>query len=126
MVEFVFTIVYLLAMVDLVFDGGYVMWVRESVRNGASEGIRAAQVWRPNAGRVSCVEYVAAAVDRTTLFNHTVTVSDNCTANPDDRIPSKALVSVEVITQHTPIMSLILFDPPLWFPLGTKLTTSHE
>lgn len=127
LVEFLLVIPTLLLLVCLVVDASYIMWVRVSVQNGASEGGRAAQVWRPNTAGTTCLGEVQAAVARTTHFPHSVTVSTDCAdAGPYDRIPRETLIEVKIVNVHTPVLSMIFFRSPLWIPLESTVKVSHE
>lgn len=130
LVEFILVMPALLMLIALVIDASYIMWVRVSIQNGASEGGRAAQVWRPNNAGTTCLGEVQAAVARTTHFAHSVTVStdgvDCVDAAPLDRIPRRTLIEVKVVNEHTPLLSMIFFSPPLWIPLESTLEVSHE
>ncbi|MGB6839261.1 MAG: TadE/TadG family type IV pilus assembly protein [Microgenomates group bacterium] len=71
----------------------------EALENAASEGGRAAQVYRPD-GVTTCFQRVESAVQRITPIDVTVETSANCSAtNVWARIPSGDHITVRV--SHT-------------------------
>lgn len=128
LVEFLLILPVLLALVALIVDVAFLVWVRVSVQNGASEGGRAAQVWRQNVDGVSCVEYVEQAVYRVAyLWEPNVTTNDVCTTDPLDRIAGNEIIEVNVVAEHTPILSYVFFtEDPLWLPIPASVKVRHE
>ena len=108
---------------------GHLLASFESVENAASEGARAAQVWRPD-GVTSCDQEVLDAVDYSTPFMVTVTASANCGTGAWARIPSGELITVTVTYNFEPIFFGTLFkdqwEPPSTIPLTAAVTTMHE
>jgi hypothetical protein len=105
-----------------------------TTHNAASEGGRAAQVWRTDTG-VTCEQYVIDAVLRTTPFfnasrGDTIGTSTNCPRNTTDRIDSGELVQVQVVVNWEPMFFATLFrgawEPPTTIPLTAEVFVRHE
>lgn len=105
-----------------------------TTHNAASEGGRAAQVWRPDGSLDNCRAEVNAAILRTTPFfdtdRDTIAVSINCNNDPTARIDSGELVQVQVTINWEPMFFATLFrgawEPPAQIPLTAEVLIRHE
>ncbi|NIT04453.1 hypothetical protein GTO10_06160 [Candidatus Saccharibacteria bacterium] len=102
----------------------------EALENAASEGGRAAQVWRPD-GVTTCFQVVEAAARRITPLEVTVTTSANCSATDGwARIPSGTLITVTVSHTFKPIFVSTLLkgpgDPPWVWTYTAEVVDRHE
>jgi len=103
----------------------------QNIENAASEGGRAAQVWRPD-GITTCLSAATEAAQRITPLDVDVIVSSNCGNWLWTRIPSGTLITVEVTHTFEPIFfSTILVgrdigDPPYVFSYTALVEDCHE
>jgi|GEM_PF-6452777 len=101
----------------------------EVIENAASEGGRAAQVWRVD-GFSTCYQIVVDAVQRITPLDVNITVSAICGTDPWARIPSGQFVQVEVTHEWEPIFfSTLLKEPadqPVTFTYTAQVEDRHE
>ena len=125
------TIALLIVGVVALFHG---MAYLEVLQNAASEGGRAASVWRPD-GVTTCVGVANQAVQRTTPWfdpanGDTVTVSASCPSGVWDRVPSGTLITVTVTVNWEPLFFSTLgqdyWEPPNSLPLSSTVTVRHE
>jgi Flp pilus assembly protein TadG len=129
MMEFALVLGVLVGVIGLLVFVGDVFRRIEVLENAASEGGRAAQVWRPGTGK-TCVQAVTDAVKLITPLDVTVQTSSNCPNNTTDRIGSGDTVKVTVIHTWEPIFFGTLFldikDPPHTITYKAEVTDRHE
>jgi len=132
MVEFALVLPVLCGIILMLVVIGDVFRRIESIENAASEGGRAAQVWRPD-GIKTCLDVAQAAANAITPFDIQVIVSDNCSASGLwDRVPSGSLITVRVTHEFEPIFFSTLLlgrnegDPPYVLSYSAQVEDRHE
>lgn len=128
LVEFALLVPVMMLIVLGIAAFGVAFFTKESLENAASEGGRAASIWRPDgAAATNCLQLVLEAVDRATfLVNPVVTVSDNCTDNPWQRIPSGELLTVGLEHDHELFFFGTFYGLNWHVLLQSSVTQMHE
>lgn len=128
MMEFALVLGVLVGVIGLLVFVGDVFRRIETLENAASEGGRAAQVWRPGTGS-TCIAVVEEAVERITPLAVNV-AAENCPTNTTDRITSGSNITVTVTHSWEPIFFGTLFldinDPPKAITYTTSVVDRHE
>jgi len=130
MTEFALVLPFLMLLLLVIVIAGDAFRRVEALENAASEGGRAAQVWRPD-GTTTCYQMAAAAARRITPLDVVVETSANCSAtNVWARIPSGTLITVTVSHTFEPIFVSTLLKPPgsppwVW-NYTARVTDRHE
>jgi hypothetical protein len=125
----------LIGVIGLLVFAGDVFRRVEVLENAASEGGRAAQVWRPSVG-VSCYAYVRQAAGRIAQQVEPITVSVatdgvSCdSSNTTVAIAPNTLITVQVEHTWSPIFFGTVFldinDPPRTLTYRARVQDRHE
>lgn len=131
LVEFAIILPILCGMMLMIVAVGDIFRRIESIENAASEGGRAAQVWRPD-GVTTCLEAAISGAERITPLDIDVNVSANCGSDLWTRVPSGTIITVEVTHTFEPIFFSTLLigrdigDPPYVLTYAALVEDRHE
>jgi len=131
LVEFAIILPLLCGVMLMIVAVGDIYRRIESIENAASEGGRAAQVWRPD-GIITCQGAAISGAERITPLDIDVTVSANCGNDYWTRVPSGTIITVEVTHTFEPIFFSTLLigrdigDPPYTLTYSAMVEDRHE
>lgn len=114
MAEFALILPIMLLVILGIADVGPIFPYWVAGQNAASEGARAAAVWRPNfTGSYSCEQAVRDAINFSTPFDYTIEMSANCAGNFTQPIPRNEEVWVRTTMEYEPPFWGTFLNPPV-------------